>query len=392
LEKKARFEKISARDPSTWTPEEKKFIKETSKAKLRKNEGDRARRRRMKKDNDERSISNQFYGSFDDSVSTSFSNSISGSRSWGGGGDDYSVYEGAEVARLAPTSNSSFPSMVGTMGGRSSMMGHYGAHLGQHNPDGHSQPAHPPIQEHFEHNGREHSFQNMPHQQVGSVEPLPLHPPRDHNAMDTSNNFTNTPRPHHPSDHFSMGQQGFDGNDDGKNVFNASNMYTGAILSPKIDESRQQVEPIPHHQAFQDHRRGVPRYTQSPTMELCAGSSILDASLNEIAFSPSSRTVGTSNASNAFSNNNAEHSDLMSAPPELSHINSPLKLPPLNLPRRPTRSMDDSQSFYDTIPPETKGPKTTENYRERQYSSSQKSGNGRQHGDAIAVSFSVDTV
>lgn len=269
------------------------------------------------------------------------------------------------------------------------MTSYYGAHPTRHNPD-----VHAPIQERsFEHDGREGSFQNMPHQQGASVEPLPLHPPRDQNVMDTSDNYANTPRPHYPSDHFSTGQQGFGGNDDGKNVFNPSNMYTGAILSPKIDEGGQHVEPIPHHQAFQDHsRRGVPHYTQSPTMELCAGSSILDASLNEIAFSPSSRTVGTSNASNIFSHNNAENSELMSAAPELSHINSPLKLPPLNLPRRSTRSMDDSQSFYDTIPPETKGSKAIENDRGRQYSSSQKSGNGRQHGDAIAVSFSVDTV
>jgi hypothetical protein len=48
LERKARFEEISAKPESEWTVEEKDFMKETLTAKFKKNEGDRLRRKRMR--------------------------------------------------------------------------------------------------------------------------------------------------------------------------------------------------------------------------------------------------------------------------------------------------------------------------------------------------------
>lgn len=99
----------------------------------------------------------------------------------------------------------------------------------------------------------------------------------------------------------------------------------------------------------------------SPTLELSAGASVLDQSLDEIAYSPNVTRDETRNGSG-----NRNHI--------FPHLTSPINLSPLDLPRRSKPS--DEGSLYDAF--------VSDWHRDDD------KGFGRQ--DAIAVSFSVDTM
>jgi len=184
------------------------------------------------------------------------------------------------------------------------------------------------------------------------------------------------------------------------------------------------------------HNSGHGRRTQSPILELCAGASILDASLNEIAFSPTNfrnvnhnQTINNSQHSHQNVHNNP---DFLSTPvgdaSDLAQITSPMSFRQLHLPRRNELRSDDPQSIYNAVPNdlsrvgEETGPHHNShghhhrssrdtNMRQHTYSSSTTKhgqsrgrrnnmnandhvgqGNNDQHQEAIAVSFSVDTI
>jgi len=193
---------------------------------------------------------------------------------------------------------------------------------------------------------------------------------------------------------------------------------------------------IGNENVYGGHNPDHGRRTQSPILELCAGASILDASLNEIAFSP----TNFRNVNHNQNMNNSQHShqnvhnnpDFLSTPvgdaSDLAQITSPMNFRQLHLPRRNELRSDDPQSIYDAVPNdmsrvgEETGPhhnshghhrrsSRDSNMRQHNYSSSTtKHGQGRgrrnnmntndhvgqgnndQHQEAIAVSFSVDTI
>jgi len=110
-------------------------------------------------------------------------------------------------------------------------------------------------------------------------------------------------------------------------------------------------------------------YMHSPTLELSAGASILDQSLDEIAYSPRLETPrmgsNVTYAEHGHGHGYGQHHSFQ-------QLTSPYNLSPLDLPRR---SRPD-ESLYDAIASDLKG--FGEDDMARQ--------------DAIAVSFSVDTM
>jgi hypothetical protein len=82
-------------------------------------------------------------------------------------------------------------------------------------------------------------------------------------------------------------------------------------------------------------------YMHSPTLELCAETSILDQSLEEIAYSPRHMNIHTPNPVNtAEVEIEGANYEAFSQP----HLNSPINLMPLNLPRR-TKSGGNNEAY-----------------------------------------------
>lgn len=140
-------------------------------------------------------------------------------------------------------------------------------------------------------------------------------------------------------------------------------------------------------------RNGNRRDLYSPTLELSAGASILDASLDGIAYSPNkipNTPLGIGGRYSNLSQCNPEfHATPTPKTSDFPQLASPL-LSPLDLPRR--RRGDESQTLYDAFANDLKSSSLSGHETISTERAQNSDGKNRHHQDAITVSFSIDTM
>ena len=351
LSRKREFDTISAKPEKDWTKEEKEFMESTLVAKYKKNEGDRVRRKRMREtsmeSNRNRSTSipsvkvskpcaeasvSQSQPHYDRTASIAPSNQERGQGQGHGvsRSDEHApVHSHSHVhSHLVPRGLSRDPNPY-------------------HREHGHSR-THNHVQAHA-HN--EHQYQ---HQHQQTVEPAPY-----------EDSFTHAIS---KEEHDQICDEQFE-----------PDLFDLNTADLRDDQGR---DPMTHF-IFPSSPRNERTYLNSPTLELCAETSILDhSSLGDIAYSPrvtdhASASAHANMTLTPIANSSNVNSHVHPSPGEMKpYLTSPMNMLPLHLPRRNKRS-NNLYHMEDTFPREV-GTGNVEDL-------------SRQH-EPIAVSFSMDTL
>ncbi len=445
MERKMQYEAISSKPEREWTLEERRFMADTTVAKYKKNEGDRMRRKKIKRE--ERGSA-----STSASVCTSVSSSVNeestkGVEATGGVGNKSkaqvrstskagTTYEMGAGGHYAPPpsihTHSRYPHGHANGHHPKPRGADYYSHYPPHSGHPHPPPQHPVARHDYaQSHGYAHSQDHTSHaQDYNSQEQRDRHHSAtmhekseayssykarsqdQHEREDTKEETQTqqeppqTPHPKHidhEHSHIQDDLQPLTPIPQGSRAFDAIGVVEEMFdMTPTVqhDNDHDRGGNTPHsnhyhqspmsHFVFPSPPRNESRQIYSPTLQLSVGASILDASLDEIAYSPTQRAYNTT------PRNTTHHADF-------PHLTSPLNLSSLDLPRR-SRPADESQSIYDAFASDfrnntnagTGGDDGIHNNSEgvgvRDRGEDAYSNMNRQHQEAIAVSFSVDTM
>ena len=342
LSRKREFDIITAKAEKDWTKDEKEFMESTLVAKYKKNEGDRVRRKRMREDSMERTRS------------TSIS-SVKVSKPCAEASVSQSQPHYDRTASIAPSNQE-----------RGQGQGH-----GVSRSDEHA-PVHSHAHSHLVPRGlpRDHNPYHREHGHSRTHSRAHAHAHNEHQHQQTAE-----PPAYEDSFTHAISKEEHDQICDEQFEPDLFDLNTSDL---RDDQGR---DPMTHF-IFPSSPRNERTYLNSPTLELCAETSILDhSSLGDIAYSPrvtdhASASAHANMTLTPIANSSNVNSHVHPSPGGMKpYLTSPMNMLPLHLPRRNKRS-NNLYHMEDTFAREA-GTGNVEDTR---------------HHEPIAVSFSMDTL